>query len=363
MIDDDVIEDAGLARLEGMMLAAGDEQARVLRRIRQRGITPGQYAELVEWVAHLRISRGLSPNTGANYLEAVSAFAEWLNGRGQTLDRVAARDLDQWSQELYLAHGEAAHTRHVKLTGVRQFYHWRESDGRGPSPVRTVRSPRREERVPRKFSQAQLAALFATCDRETVMGRRDFAILSFLLATGARRMEVAGLRLGQLEIAERVGAVRFLGKGAQERMVSFDGHTVRALQAWLADRDNIAPLPDPSAVFVSLTNIHRGEPLQAGGLEGVIARAIRRAKLKLEPGMALHTIRATYATTMYDATGDIERVRLLLGHKDINTTRRYLAISGRQLRARMPSDFMGEVMGEGGGLPRYLQNKLKGGKG
>jgi len=65
--------------------------------------------------------------------------------------------------------------------------------------------------------------------------------------------------------------------------------------------------------------------------------------LKYEVGKALHALRATYATAMYDQSGDIRTVQVLLGHNDINTTEQYIAVSQRQLRSRLSANYFDDI--------------------
>ncbi len=329
--------DGRLAVTYEQLTAAGDELSRVLARIQQRDITAAQFAELVEWAGHLRISRGLSPNTGANYLEGVALFAEWAKAAQKGLEDVSGLDVEHWQQDLYLQHGESPSTRNVKLTAVRQFFAWRESQGRGYNPARSVPGPRRAKLMPRKYSLKQIERLLAAMDAQTPQAIRDRTILLFFLYTGARREEVVTLRLQQIELRQKVGAVRFFGKGAKERAVSFGGALVDAMHTWLATRDSLRII-DHDAVFVTLRK-DAGRQIGSGGLDGVLRRAHKRAGLAMEPGKALHKLRSTYATALYDAGHDVRAVQIAMGHNDINTTMQYIAISNRQLRTRLPGDY------------------------
>lgn len=348
-----------LSHTETSFIAAGDELARVLMRIRRRAITPEQYEELIEWITHERIAKGLSPNTTGNYLDAGAAFTEWVNSQQVCIDRLSGKHIENWQKELYLQHRESAQTRHVKIVALRQYYSWRELTGRGKNIAQHVPSPKRTKRVPRKFSKTELRAMFNTIDRSTPIGRRDYAVLCFFLATGARRDEAASLELHQLQLRQRVGAVRFFGKGAKERGVAFEGQAIVALQAWLADRDGL-PLVDELAIFVSMSGPSKGQRLRREGLAGVVRRAIKRAKLRVEPGKCLHVLRATFATALYDQGMDLETIRSRLGHEDINTTRQYLAITDRMMSARLSHTYLDDVTGEtDANTPLWVQEKRR----
>lgn len=339
---------------------ARDELGRVLRRIERRTLTDGQRDDIGAWALWLRINRGLADTTAGNYVEAVAEFAEWINARRADAwpQGITAADVTTWQQHQALAQHLTPEARHVKLVALRQAFTWGAAFRDWPNPTAGIAGPKRRERVPRKFSQNQLQRLFASCDLDTVKGRRDYAVLVFFLATGARRAEVAGLALPQLELRAKVGAVRFRGKGAKERVVAFEGEAVTALRAWLADLDGL-DRSDTDAVFVGLSGPKRGARLGAAGLYGVLTSAARRARMPLAEGDALHLLRSTFATALYDQTRDIERVRVAMGHDDINTTRGYLAITDTHMRTRLSGDWLAGVTGTGRGLPLWLRQRNK----
>lgn len=349
--------------MEANFTESGDFIALALKRAKRRieagTLTAEQYAMLVDWMGHVRVSRGLKATTGRVYVDGVCLFLEAMNAASLPLETVTAADVEGWQQWLYLQRRESARTREGRLTAVRQFFDWREWRGFGVSPARVVKGPKKPQPAPRKFSRHQLRAMFATLDREKPQGIRDYALLLFFLATGARRDEVAQLNLTQLVLQQRVGMVHILGKGAKERTLTFEGEAVYAMHNWLAVRDTVEAI-DHEAVFLGLSGKHRGRRLNKSGLHGVITRAKKLGKLKLPEGSALHMLRSTFATQLYDERGDIEVVRIAMGHDTIETTRRYIAISDRQLRSRISSDFLNDITGgKRNGTPLWVDRLRK----
>ncbi|RCX32062.1 tyrosine-type recombinase/integrase [Thioalbus denitrificans] len=329
----------------------------LLDRIDGRGLEPGLLLALMEWGAHLRVVRGFSHNTVHNYLDAVSRFFAWLTVRGSGLAAVSTPLAEEYQRHLYVEIGLGAKARDVHITAIRRFFAWREAMGAGISPVRSVPGPRQERRVPKKYNAAQLQRLFGACDRGTALGRRDYAILLFFYGTGARRHEVVALSLDSLEFRERFGYVTFHGKGAKERVVRFERPVMDGLHAWFADRDRLQ-LDDPAAVFVGVKGRWVGRRLDRSGMSHVLGRATRQADLRGNVQSHLHRLRVTFATDLYDAGVDIERIRIALGHEKIETTRGYIAVSDRQLQTSMPVERLLEVTGEKrDGMPLWFRRK------
>ena len=351
---------AELSSIERMVVGAGKAAAGALRRAHARRIDGDQYGLMVDWVGYMIIQQGLKHTTAQNYLDAIGEWFVYLNGCGVDVAGAAGKDLEAWHKALFLESGQQSRTRNVKLTSVRQFYEWRELQGMGISPMRSVRSPKTDKKMPRKYTASQLSAMLQACDRQTPMGKRDFAILLFFYATGARRMEVGSLRLDQLEVKQQVARVKFEGKGSKERVVSFEGDAVRALAEWLMERDR-HEVKDPDAVFIGLTGRNKGGRLGENGLDDVAYRAIRKSRIRVEPGMALHAMRVMFATDLYDLNVDIETIRFLMGHEDLETARRYIAISERRQRTRMPAARLGELTGgKRNGPPLWFEQQQRG---
>lgn len=318
-------------------------------------LPPADREEMEAWAVHLRILRGLSDRTTTLYLRAARKYLRFLATAGVTVGDATAAHVQSWQEHLYVIERAQGTTRALHLAAVRRLYAWRELRGLGASPARPVPPPKLARLQPRKYSTEHLRAMFRVCDRNTVAGRRDFALVMFLYVTGARREEMVTLSLSQVELQDRVGRVRIFGKGAKERTVPFERPLVDALRAYFADRDNIAR---DDAVWVGLRREDPGGRLSLPGMEGIFKKIVRAANIR--PPNGLHRMRVTFATDLYDECGDIELVRVLLGHESIETTRKYIAISERGLKTRMPASRIYELTGERrNGPPLWAQRKLK----
>lgn len=340
------------------ILRDGGGLASAMRSVERRrwpSRSPGWLAEVWRWVLWLRISRGLAAaTTCARYAEIVGRFAEWVGSRGLDYTALTLSDLDDWAKALVLERRNSASWRRTQLQALRSFYGWRKSRGLGPDVTAGQSGPRRAARAPRKYSRAELKALFAAAKeaKTPLIALRNRTLLLFLLTTGARRSEAAGFRLDQvLELGERSGVVRFFGKGAKEREVAIEGPIVRMLHEWLTERGKLASLDE--TVFVRLDNPTLCAAMSTESIEDVVSRAAKRAGLA---SWGVHRFRVTFATRLYDAGVDIERVRILMGHEDINTTRRYIQVSGKMRSIRLKAHEQHDVLGtRPEGMPLWAQ--------
>lgn len=326
-------------QLRAQLLAQGGPLASAMRAVEAREWRDATWLGVCWlWVQCLVVVRGFrGATTVADYVEAVSRFVGWAEGAGLVLGTVRARELDDWQRWLYVTRRLSAAARRQSLMAVKSLYGYIETRGDGVNVTRGYQAPKRVTTQAKKYSSAQLKALFVAVregENELVV-QRDLAMLLLLLAGGLRREEIATLRIDQLDLAsDRKGQVHVMGKGSKERTVPIEGPVVRELVRWLEARSRLAEL-HADTVFVNLSrNGAKGAALGVKAIEDTVKRTARRAGLG---SWGVHRFRVTFATMLYDDGTDIERIRVLMGHESIETTRRYLAVSSRMNRHSLKS--------------------------
>ena len=149
---------------------------------------------------------------------------------------------------------------------------------------------------------------------------RDYAILMLFLGTGIRVSECVGINMDDLDF--QTNAVLVTRKGGNQVILYFPQEVADALKAYLEERKQIKPLTkeDAPALFLSLQR------------KRITQRAVQKMVKKycalavpLKKRMSPHKLRSTYATRLYHETEDIYLVADVLGHKDVNTTRKHYA--------------------------------------
>lgn len=147
---------------------------------------------------------------------------------------------------------------------------------------------------------------------------RDLALVTLLLGTGIRVSECVGLDIGDVDFKNN--GIKVVRKGGNEMVVYFGDEVEQALRSYLEERNGITPLAgSENALFLSSQRRRIG--VQA--VENLVkkyARQITTTK-KITP----HKLRSTYGTTLYQETNDIYLVADVLGHKDVNTTKKHYA--------------------------------------
>ena len=147
---------------------------------------------------------------------------------------------------------------------------------------------------------------------------RDVAILTLLLGTGIRVSECVGLDLNDVDF--EVNGIRILRKGGKEAVVYFGEEVESALLDYFEEREYIVPLEGhENALFLSLQN----RRITVRSVENLVKKYASRVTTlkKITP----HKLRSTYGTSLYQETEDIYLVADVLGHNDVNTTRKHYA--------------------------------------
>lgn len=321
-----------------------------------RGASPRGLAELWLWIALIAVVMGRPENTTCStYARGVAGLLAWVRETGRDHAVLDIVDFHAWLKHLYLQRGNAVDSRSGKMAAVRSFYHWRFTCGLGSDRAQFVPLTSRGKKMARKYSDKELAGMFASVQsRSTHAGRiRDKAFLLLLLAAGLRREEVSKLNVRDLDLGEQRGSVLVQGKGAKEREVPIEGPVVTALREWLGARDNLGHMTEPEAVFVCLASAYMGRRLGLDGIEDIVKFHARSAGIR---DFGVHRFRVNFATGLYDDGAGIEEIRVLLGHESIETTRRYIAVSERVRKTRLSSQRQHRALGDPrGGQPRWMR--------
>lgn len=147
---------------------------------------------------------------------------------------------------------------------------------------------------------------------------RDVAIISLMLGTGIRVSECVGINLSDIDWARR--RFRIIRKGGNEAILYFNEEVLEALHAYRRIRESLTPLPGhEDAFFLSLQN----RRISQRSVQMLVKKyAHIAAPVK---HITPHKLRSTFGTSLYQKTGDIYLVADVLGHKDVNVTRRHYA--------------------------------------
>ena len=217
-----------------------------------------------------------------------------------------------------------------KLSAVRTLLqYWFEHGVLDGNVATMVRHPKARDHVILRLDVDEAANLLDLAETGTELTRRqqafhqrtavrDLAILTLFLGTGIRVSELVGINLNDLDF--RNGCVRVTRKGQKQELVYFAGEVEKALLGWQELRAKANPLPGHEQAFFLSIQRKRISVRAVENLVEKYAQIVSPLK-HISP----HKLRSTFATNLYRETGDIYLVAEVLGHRDVNTTRRHYA--------------------------------------
>jgi integrase/recombinase XerD len=289
---------------------------------------PASAAELLleRFGEYLAVERGLTAPSVDGYVHAVRPFVAQLSGGGD-MDLSGLDAAQVTAFVVARCPRQSRGAAKMTVTALRSllgFLHVaglieRSLVGAVPSAASS-----RLSGLPRGLERDQVRALLDSCDRRTVAGRRDFAILTMLVRIGLRAGEVAGLRLEDVDW--RAGELVVLGKGRRAERLPLPVDVGEVIASYLLDgRPSSA---QDRCLFQRVKAPHRG--LTTGGVTQVVVSAARRAGVGQ---IHAHRLRHTAATQMLRAGGSLEEIGQLLRHRTTLTTAIYAKVDRDALRA------------------------------
>ena len=279
------------------------------------------------YLTHLRLERGLAPNSLEAYRRDIAKLEQYIEPRQTQLTRIRGTDLQHFVRAL----GEAGleRTSMVRIiSGLRGFYRFLLTEKiilTDPTENLDIKSVRRK--LPEVLTIAEIEAILSKPDLQTRKGIRDRAILEFLYATGARVSEVTTLKLTQLFLED--GLVKLFGKGSKERVVPIGLIARDAVSEYLRVVRPIFVKPGKRTDAVFL-NQERGTGLSRMTIWNIIQEYTLAAKI--DKPISPHTFRHSFATHLIEGGADLRIVQEMLGHADISTTEIYTHLDRSYLR-------------------------------
>ena len=261
----------------------------------------------------------------------------------ELLERITPFDIEEYLQ--YLKYYEKDGVEHTndergimrKLASLRSFYNYyfrKELIEKNPAAL--VKMPKIHEKNIVRLDVDEIVLLLdevETGDKLTERQKiyhkktkvRDLAILTLLLGTGSRVSECVGLNIGDID--EKNNGIKIHRKGGAEVMVYFGDEVAEALDAYLDERLEITPAEGSAdALFLSLQN----RRISVRSVENLVKKYSRL--VTTVKNITPHKLRSTYGTNLYRETGDIYLVADVLGHKDVNTTKKHYAAQADERR-------------------------------
>jgi len=277
----------------------------------------------------LPLERGASPHTAESYAYAFKLLLTYASERLSVppsqlhLEQIDAPLVVDFLNHLEHARGNGPSSRNVRLAAIKSFMHFLEY--REPSVLDQIR---RILAIPPKKADTRLVRHLTVQEMQAILnapaptrwdGLRDRAMLHLCFAGGLRVSELVGVRVTDITLHSHPSVV-IHGKGRRERCLPLWKITAAALRAWSAVRGTVST-PE---FFVNA----RGHAMTRSGFEYILGKHVEAATAAC-PSLATkrvspHVLRHTCALTVLQATKDLRKVSLWLGHAHMQTTELYI---------------------------------------
>ncbi|MHB8500007.1 MAG: tyrosine recombinase [Candidatus Acidiferrales bacterium] len=320
-----------------------------------------------KYLEYLRAVKNSSPHTISNYGKDLGQFVSYLSPPGlepPALSSITHNTIREFVGHLH-DHGLQKTSIARKLAALRSFFKYCVREGRlQENPARLVPTPKLPKRIPSVLSAEemngflnQLAEMgppsggenlkdgsrrkvkaspagLAKLEDESLLLRRDRALLELLYAAGLRVSELTGLNLVDIEQKERMLRVR--GKGDKERIVPYGSKAQAALDKYWplreqlllqasASRGRHRDAPHTEAVFLN----YAGRRLTQRSVGRIVKKYVRLVNVNWD--LHPHSLRHAFATHLLADGADLRAIQELLGHQSLSTTQKYTHASIRQL--------------------------------
>lgn len=218
-----------------------------------------------------------------------------------------------------------------KLCAIRTFYDYLFKNHRIPANITTlVPLPKIHEKPIIRLTLDEMRRMLeqaATGDDLTkhqqayhkLTVKRDYALISLFLGTGVRVSECVGINISDVDLENNAFLVT--RKGGNQVVLYFPPEVAEALAEYMLEREKIETLPGhEDALFLSLQK----RRITQRAVQNIVKKYASVAA-PLKPRISPHKLRSTFATNLYNSTGDIYLVADVLGHSSVDTTRKHYA--------------------------------------
>lgn len=279
---------------------------------------------------HLEGERRLSEHTVRAYLGDLGELFDHVTRHGVlSLAEVSIHDVRGWLAGQQ-QDGAARTTLGRRASVARGFFGWAVREGfLVTDPSLRLASPRAPRPLPQVMDQRQATMLMEqaqarAAEQEGPIASRDVAILEMLYGAGLRVSELCALDLAALDRDRRL--VRVHGKGDKERMVPVGMPALRAVDAWLSRRPELATGSSGPALFLGA---------RGGRIDPRVVRRLVHQHLGLvadAPDLGPHGLRHAMATHLLEGGADLRSVQEMLGHSSLATTQIYTHVTSERLQ-------------------------------
>lgn len=281
---------------------------------------------LADYLAYLKVERGLAHNTILSYERDLRKFIDFAKKAGLSdFNSVKRQQIITYLlrlQEEKMAPASVSRN----LASIRSFFSYLSIENMlEEDPSSDLDSPKLSKKLPKVISVEEIDSLLKQPDEGDKFGIRDRAMLELLYASGLRVSELITLEIDDVNLD--LGFLQCEGKGSKERIVPLGKIAIQYIQIYLEkSRPKLIRNTSQKSLFV---NFH-GRPMTRQGFWKIIKKYAKQSGIDAE--ITPHTLRHSFATHLLENGADLRSVQEMLGHADISTTQIYTQVTQGKLQ-------------------------------
>ena len=275
---------------------------------------------------YLKIERGLSRNTVANYVLDIERLCKYLDENNIDISPIVIEEATL--QEFIYSVSKEVNPRSQAriISGLKSFFLYLIfEDYRTNNPLELIESPRLGRKLPDTLNIEDIDKLICAIDLTKNEGERNRAMLETLYGCGLRVSELTDLKLSDLFFDESF--IKVTGKGNKQRFVPISDYTQKFINFYKDNNRKLLPIQKGFEDTLFLNR--RGKQLTRAMIFTIIKDLAK--KIDLNKNISPHTLRHSFATHLLENGADLRSIQLMLGHESITTTEVYVHLDRKFL--------------------------------
>lgn len=285
---------------------------------------------VTDYQNYLRLERGLSENSIANYSRDIRKLMDYLRTYELPVSPVSISE-EEIRQFIYeQSKALSARSRARLISGLKGFFGYLIfEDYRETNPMDLIETPKIGRKLPDTLSLEEIDQLIAAIDLTKSQGERNRSIIETLYGCGLRVSELINLKISDLFFEE--GFIKVTGKGNKQRFVPIARYTQKYVILYRDEVRRHQSIQKGNEDFLYLNR--RGKKLTRAMIFTIVRELAKRAGIskKISP----HTFRHSFATHLLENGADLRAIQQMLGHESITTTEIYVHANQAHLRQVM----------------------------
>ena len=287
-------------------------------------VTPKRIEELVDSFIN---SQDVKLSSKLLYRRTLKQYFNWVESKSYLLSEIARPQIIEYKEDL-LSSGMSSLTVGSYITSVRRFYEWTEANKFYLNVAKGIKTPKRKQQFKKQpLLPSQATALLSYYQDKAL---RDYAIITLLLRTGLRTIEVIRANVEDITFkgSQRVLLVQGKGRDERDNFVLLTEKAYQPIAEYLATRGKVN---SSEPLFTSTSNNSKGERLSTRSISYIAKEGLKAIGLD-ERSFTAHSLRHTTAVNILRAGGSLETAQFTLRHSNPATTQIYTATLNEERR-------------------------------